>query len=122
MGEFLIKTGSSGYKISVWYQDARIYLTEEVDEKRGEGRGMGIWVQLGPKFLIQNGPNLKAAVNALLEAIGVFGEYETRITRIDIAMDLFGERMQEQSLDYWRKNWVGRSKVFFGAFHSRTGL
>jgi hypothetical protein len=119
--EFLIKGGASGYKVSVWYQDARAFLTDEVDEKRGEGHGMGIWLQLGPKFLIQNGQNLKNAVKYFLEAIGVIGEYETRITRIDIAMDLFGVSMRDQDLDNWRNNWVGRSKVSSNHFDSKTG-
>lgn len=119
--EFLVRTGGSGYKISVWKHDARVFLTDDVDEKRGDGNGMGIWVQLGPKFLIMNGRNLHRAVRWLLRDIGVKGEHPTRISRIDIAMDLFGESMQEQNLEEWRNNWVGRSKVSKAFFNSRTG-
>ena len=120
IGDFVVSTGSSGYKISVRQHDARIFLTPDVDQKRGEGQGMGIWVQLGPKFLIANGPRLHTAVKELLLSIGVQGDYETRITRIDIAMDLFGVDIKDLDLETKRKNWVGRSKIKKHIFNSRT--
>lgn len=120
VGDFVVTTGSSGYKISVRQHDARIFLTPDVDQKRGEGQGMGIWMQLGSKFLIENGPRLHTAVKELLLKIGVHGDYETRITRIDIAMDLFGESIQDHSLDDWRKNWVGRSKISKAHFSNKA--
>ena len=47
--------------------DARVFLTDDVDEKRGDGNGMGIWVQLGPKFLIMSmGKDCNDAVRKLL--------------------------------------------------------
>ena len=47
-GDFVVKGGACGYKVSVWQHDARLYLTDAVDDERGEGKGMGIWIQLGP--------------------------------------------------------------------------
>lgn len=121
VGDFLVRPGGSGYKISVWNHDARVFLTDDVDEKRGDGNGMGIWVQLGPKFLIVNGPKLQFAVRKLLRHIGLKEDHPTRISRIDIAMDLFGESMQSQNLEDWRNKWVGRSKVSKAFFNSRSG-
>jgi hypothetical protein len=53
-GDFVIRNGSSCYKYSLWQHDARIFLTDQVDEKVGDGNGSGVWVQLGPKFIIQH--------------------------------------------------------------------
>jgi hypothetical protein len=111
VGDFLVRTGGSGYKISVWKNDARVFLTDDVDTKRGDGNGMGIWDQFGPKFLIENGLNLKFAVKKFLFDIGVHGDYLIRISRIDIAIDIFGESVKNFRLDEWRENWVGRSRL-----------
>ena len=119
-GDFVVKNGASCYKVSVWQHDARIFLTDQVDQKVGEGNGSGIWIQLGPKFLIENIYQLQASVKELLIAVGVRGDYPITINRFDIAMDLFGVAMKNQNLDQWKEGWVGRSKV--SAFHlnSRT--
>ena len=121
VGDFVIRNGSSGYKVSVWQHDARVYLTPEVDEIRGDGNGMGIWIQLGPKFLIHHGNALHTGVKQLLKDIGVIGDYETKITRLDLAMDLFNISMKDQDLDLWKNGWVGRSKISSHYFNSRTG-
>lgn len=121
VGDFVLKNGASGYKFSIWQHDARAYITPEVDEKLGDGKGMGIWLQLGPKFLIHHARALKPAVNEFLEKIGVNGEYETRITRIDIAIDLFNVKLANQDINLWHEGWVGRSKVSAHHFNSRTG-
>lgn len=120
-GDFVIKGGASCYKVSVWQHDARIFLTDQVDEKIGEGKGSGIWVQLGSKFLIHNMRHLHQAVKELLAAVGVVGDYPIKINRLDVAIDLFGVNMQEQDLNLWRAGWVGRSKVSALHFNSRTG-
>ncbi len=47
-GDFVVRNGASCYKFSLWQHDARIFLTDQVDEKVGEGNGSGIrfsWVQ-----------------------------------------------------------------------------
>jgi len=121
VGNFVVRTGASGYKVSVWKQDARAFLTSEVDEKRGEGKGMGIWVQLGPKFLLQNGENIHSAVLELLSELGVEGKHETRITRIDIAIDLFDFKINGMDIYTWQNGWVGRPKVKAAFFNSKMG-
>lgn len=120
-GDFVVKNGASCYKVSVWQHDARVFLTDQVDEKLGEGKGSGIWVQLGPKFLIHNFGRLQTAVNELLAAVGVSGAYPIKVNRLDVALDLFGVSMQDQDLNLWRDGWVGRSKVSSNFFNSRTG-
>ena len=121
VGDFVVRPGASGYKVSVWQNDARVFLTPEVDQLRGEGKGMGIWVQLGSKFLNHYGSNLKDGVKKLFNDVGIIGEYETRITRIDLAIDMFDISMQDFDLTYWRDAWVGRSKISSHHFNSRTG-
>lgn len=120
-GDFVIRNGASCYKVSVWQHDARVFLTDQVDEKVGEGKGSGIWVQLGPKFLIEHFYHLQRAVKELLRAVGVIGDYPIKINRLDIALDLFGVSMQEQDINLWHAGWVGRSKISDLHFNSRTG-
>lgn len=120
-GDFVIKNGASCYKVSVWQHDARVFLTDQVDEKVGAGKGSGIWVQLGPKFLIEHFYHLQKAVKELLEAVGVVGNHPIKVNRLDIALDLFGVSMQEQDISLWQAGWVGRSKVSDLHFNSRTG-
>lgn len=120
-GKFVIKNGSNGYKISIWQHDARAYLTDQVDEKIGKNRGMGIWLQLGPKFLVSNIENLHESVNQLISSIGVEGEFEKRISRLDLAIDLFNFSMKDIKLDHWKNGWVGRSKLSASFNNSRSG-
>jgi hypothetical protein len=117
---FTVRGGSAGYKISLWQHDARIFLTDQVDQKCGEGMGMGIWVQLGPKFIIQEMNNLHRAVQDLLSQAGVKGTYPMSITRLDIAVDLFDVSMQDQDVITWSENWVGRSKLSGVFYNSRS--
>lgn len=120
-GDFVIRGGASCYQVSVWQHDARLYFTNQVDEKLGEGKGAGIWVQLGAKFLIHHMGNLQGAVKELLQAVGVVGDYPIKTNRLDIAIDLFNIRMNDQDLNAWRDGWVGRSKVSSNFFNSRSG-
>lgn len=120
-GDFVIKGGAGCYKVSVWQHDARAFFTDHVDEKLGENKGGGIWVQLGPKFLIHNNYNLHEAVYEFLDSLGVKGSYPIKINRIDIAIDLFGVSMKDQDLSFWKQGWVGRSKISGFYFNSRTG-
>jgi hypothetical protein len=121
-GDFVIKGGASLYKFSVCQHDARVFLTERVDEKVGEKKGAGIWVQLGPKFLIHHITDLHTAIKKLLEEIGVKGDYPINITRLDLAMDLTGFSIQTIKKEELQDGWVGRSKVSSIFFNSRTGL
>lgn len=119
--EFVIKTGACGYALSIWNLDARIFLTDQVDQKCGEGKGMGIWIQLGPKFIIEHGQNLQSSVNDLLDRAGIQGDYPISITRLDMAVDLLGVSMLDQDVNKWSEDWVGRSKLSALFRNSRTG-
>ncbi len=119
--EFVIKTGACGYALSIWNLDARIFLTDQVDQKCGEGKGMGIWIQLGPKFIIEHGQNLQSSVNDLLDRAGIQGDYPISITRLDMAGDLLGVSMLDQDVNKWSEDWVGRSKLSALFRNSRTG-
>lgn len=118
---FVVRSGANGYQISLWQHDARIFLTDETDEKRGEGQGMGIQIQLGSKFIIEHMNELQSAVSRLLKEIGVRKYYPINVTRIDLAIDLFNVAMVDQDLEEWRNNWVGRAKVSKTVFNSQTG-
>ncbi|MHA1974131.1 MAG: replication initiation factor domain-containing protein [Candidatus Hodarchaeales archaeon] len=120
-GDFVIKNGANGYKVSVWKHDARAFLTDQVDEKCGEGKGMGIWIQLGPKFLLQHANELHQAVYDFILEIGVNKDYPITITRFDLAIDCLGLKMNDQNLNYWKEGWVGRSKISKIFYNSRTG-
>lgn len=122
VGNFLVRNGSCGYKLSVWQHDARAFITDQVDEKCGEGNGMGIWIQLGPKFLLENIDDRQAAVYIFLIELGIKEFYPISITRIDIAIDCLGLDMISQDVDIWKKGWVGRSKLSKVYYNSRTGL
>ena len=120
VGDFVLRTGGSGYPISIWQHDARVFLTDETDEKRGEDQGMGIQVQLGPTYLIEHLKELNEAVDDLLGQIGVQGNWQTNITRLDLAVDVFNHNLAEMSLDDWLSNWVGWSKISKVFFSSQT--
>ena len=55
----VLKRGAQGYKLSVWDGDARLFLTDRVADKlqgtKHAGQGMGVMLQLGPKWLKQHG-------------------------------------------------------------------
>jgi len=122
-GDFVVKRGTSGYKVSVWSHDIRAYLTDDVDEFRGEALGMGIWVQIGPKYLLEHPPGneLREALREFLSAIGVKGDWTTRITRIDIALDLFDVELANQDIEMWRNGWVGRAGISSYFFNPKSG-
>jgi hypothetical protein len=117
--QFVIKNGGSGYKISVWKNDARIFLTDQVDEVVGKEKGMGAWVQFGPKTLISN-PSIHEEVDNFLIEVGIGNGYEKRISRLDLAIDLLGVSMKAMNLAQWQEGWVGRSKVSASYFNSKT--
>ena len=121
INDHVVKGGACGYRVSVWLHDARVYLTDQVDEKCGAGKGMGAWVQLGPKFLLEHINNLQEAVKELLTGIGIKGGYQISITRLDLAVDLLGVSMQDQDIQFWSDGWVGRSKLSGVFYNSRTG-
>ncbi len=121
-GDLVIKNGANGYKLSVWKHDARAYLTDQVDEKCGDGKGMGIWMQFGPMFLIHHVNELHQGVKEFLSEIGVNKDYPITISRLDLAVDCLGLNIQDQNPNKWKEGWVGRSKVSKVFFNSRTGV
>jgi hypothetical protein len=119
-GDCVVKGGACGYKVSVWQKDARAYLTDQVGELVGDG-GMGVWVQLGPKFLIANISRLGDGVAEFLRSVGVSGSWQTKITRLDLAVDVAGVRLDDIPLQRWRDDWVGWSRMSSMHFNSETG-
>lgn len=128
----LIKRGALGYKLSVWTGDARLFITDRVDDRllgtKHEGHGMGLMLQLGPKWLcthadLSSVENLSQAVYDLLTSFKVPTpeKFKIRINRIDVALDVVGLPMNNFSVDEWREGWVGRAsgKKFYD--DSQTG-
>ena len=61
----VLRNGGLGYSLSVWDEDARLYMTDRVEDNlKGtplEGQGMGLMLQLGPKWLVRFGDILDTA-------------------------------------------------------------
>lgn len=128
----VLKRGAQGYKLSVWDGDARLFLTDRVDERlaqtRAQGQGMGVMLQLGPKWLRLYGepfaPNtLRRNVHGQLMLFGLSEpeRYPIRINRLDIALDVLGLDMATFSLDEWQHQWVGYAKPRHFHLARRTG-
>lgn len=126
--DFLIRKGGNGYALSVWQGDARLFITDQVDdrlrEKGSSQPGMGVMLQLGPKWLRQYGDILSpgALAENVLAQMRLFQvkepeQYAARLNRVDIALDVLGLLVADFSIDDWRKQWVGRAqrKTFFDA-------
>ncbi len=117
----ILKRGAQGYKLSVWDDDARLFLTNRVNDRlegtKHEGEGMGVMLQLGPKWLRSYGEpfaekTLRENVLGQLMLFGMRdpGQYPIRINRLDIALDVLGLDVESFSLDEWRRQWVGYAK------------
>lgn len=126
-GDFLIRRGALGYSLSAWDGDARLFLTDRVSDNGG--RGMGLMLQLGPKWLTQFGdivaPNgFRQNIEAQLRYFHVKDplDYPVRINRLDLNADLLGLRIADFSIDDWRDQWVGYSKLSNVFFSRRTGV
>ncbi len=119
--DFLIKIGGNGYKISVWDGDARLFLTDRVNDQlrhsTSAGQGMGVMLQVGPKWLRRFGDiaipqKLIGNVFAQLKRFGIEEplRYPARLNRIDINLDVLGLNVADFSIDEWRNNWVGHAR------------
>ncbi len=117
----LLRRGAQGYKLAVWDGDARLFLTDRVADRLQDtphaGHGMGVMLQLGPKWLRLFGEPF--AENTLRKNIFgqllLFGleqpdQYPIRINRLDIALDVAGLDIRSFSVDEWRGQWVGYAK------------
>lgn len=124
--EFVCRGGASGYKFSLWFGDARVFVARSVD--------MGLWVQLGPKFLALYADKLRVMVIDLLCMVGCPAEWfalqdvggvrlmpcPINVNRVDVAVDCLGHDLSGMTIDGpdgWNNGWVGYSKptkVFYG--------
>lgn len=119
--EYVIRRGGLGYKLSVWDGDARLWITDRVDEDltgtSAEGQGMGVMLQLGPQWLAKYGniANTRKLIANVFDQFAIFGirepaKYPARLNRIDITLDVEGLNVKEISIDEWRRGWVGYAK------------
>lgn len=130
--DMLLRRGGLGYKLSIWDGDARLFITDRVNAELAgtpsEGHGMGVMLQLGPKWLRKFGdivaPN--ALIQNVLGQFIIFGiehpeHYLARLNRLDVAVDVIGLDIGEFSIDEWRSQWVGyaNQKTFHDS--ARTG-
>jgi hypothetical protein len=131
-GNFLIRKGALGYKYTIWSGDARLLITDRVTENQKDNnsvaQGMGLMLQLGPKWLrlygdIDSPDNLSQHIYAQLKLFGVSNPelYAIRLNRIDITADVLNLDVATFSMDEWRDNWVGYAvqKQFY--LSSQTG-
>lgn len=129
--DFVFRRGALGYKLSVWDGDARLFLTDQVEDrligKAAEGQGMGIMLQLGPKWLRKFGDlvtenRFRDNVAGQFMAFGVGNplKYLCRINRLDIALDVLGLPMDDLAIDDWRRQWVGYGAPSSVYFNRRT--
>lgn len=126
VGDVLVRRGAHGYKLSLWDGDARLYVTDRVDEAlvatRSVGQGMGVMLQLGPKWLLSHS-DIRSSEEFIADVWQRFSEfgihnpsrYQARLNRIDIALDVIGLSVADFSVDDWRNQWVGYAskKTFF---------
>lgn len=129
----VLKRGANGYRLAVWDADARVFLTDRVADRltgsSAAGQGMGIMLQLGPKWLRCFGGSpadaqyLKDSVCGQLMLFGVKDpeRYPMRVNRLDIALDVLGLDMASFSVDEWRGQWVGYAKPRTFHLSRRTG-
>lgn len=131
----VLRRGGLGYKLSVWDGDARLLITDRVNDKLedtpSEGHGMGVMLQLGPQWLRQFGEHeglfaenrLKRNIAGQLMLFGMEApeKHRARINRMDLTIDLLGLDVQSLSLDEWRANWVGYAKPKGMYFCAKTG-
>jgi len=119
--DFVIRRGGLGYKLSVWDGDARLWVTDRVDEElkdtSAQGQGMGVMLQLGPQWLAKFGNvvNAPKLISNVFDQFAVFGiseptKYPARLNRIDITLDVEGLNVKDISIDEWRRGWVGYAK------------
>lgn len=109
--DFVLRRGANGYRLSVWRGDARLFVTDRVEEN-SPGEGMGVMLQLGPKWLAQYpiwaDRSLRAAVRQQLLDFGLGSlSYPIRLNRLDVTVDVLGCDVGAFSVDDWLYGWVG---------------
>jgi hypothetical protein len=114
----LLRRGAHGYKLAVWDGDARLFVTDRVNDvlegTPHEGHGMGLMLQLGPKWLVKYGNvhNIDYFQDSILAQFAAFAvaratRYPIRLNRIDIALDVVGLDITSLSIEEWINQWVG---------------
>lgn len=130
--DFVIRRGANGYALSVWDGDARLFLTDRVNDAlegtAQQGQGMGLMLQLGPIWLRRFGElrftdRFKSELMAQFAIFGVPDPhlYQVRVNRLDIAVDVLGLPVASLVIQEWHDGWVGyaRKKHFYTS--DRTG-
>lgn len=118
--DMLVRKGASGYKLSVWSGDTRLFITDRVEDSLvgtpESSQGMGLLLQLGSKWLqlkadLSSYDALSTSIFDLLRLFGVQNpeNYPIRINRLDLALDVAGLAVADFSVDEWREGWVGRA-------------
>lgn len=115
--DFVIRKGAQGYQLAIWDGDARLFVTERVNETLSDtaqsGHGMGVMLQLGPKWLRAYGDgSFLSLISNVLAQFRVFliadpENYFCRLNRVDITLDVVGLRVASLAVDDWRNGWVG---------------
>lgn len=123
--DFVLKRGAPGYKLSVWQGDARLHMTGRVEEfltdTANAGQGMGVMLQLGPKWLRAYGDSsFPRLIHNVLAQFAIFlvkepEHYPCRLNRLDVTLDVLGLPVSAFSIDDWNHGWVGyaRKKHFY---------
>lgn len=128
----VLRRGGLGYKLSVWDGDARLFLTDRVNDTLADtpsaGHGMGAMLQLGPKWLRRFGDVVtdKALKANVLGQLLLFGmqhpeQYPIRLNRMDLTADVRGLKVGDLPVHTWREQWVGYARPRSAHFAPRTG-
>lgn len=131
-GDMVVRRGGLGYKLSVWDGDTRLYITDRVTDAlcntAHEGQGMGLMLQLSPKWLRQFGDILSERTFSrnILAQFALFGvhepeKYPVRLNRMDITADVIGLDVAGFSVDDWNRRWVGYAMKKDFHFSALTG-
>jgi len=108
---FVVRLGGPAYDLSIWQGDARVLLSRFRQGDRPSGCGMGILVQLGPKFINEYQNDIQLGVLSLLRDIGLTGLYPMTVSRVDLRVDLLGFPVMRVSPNMLANQWVGRAKL-----------
>ncbi len=131
----VLRRGGLGYKLSVWDEDARLFMTDRVNDTLAgtgaEGQGMGVMLQLGPLWLRKFGEiggtfapeMLKECALGELMFFGMLNpeQYPIRINRLDVTLDLLGLDGPTVCAYDWANQWVGYTRFRGNHFDTKTG-
>lgn len=129
--DMVLRRGGLGYKLSIWDGDARLFVTDWVNDKlegAKAGHGMGVMLQLGPMWLRQFGEVFeeKRLLTNIFGQLMLYGirdpeQYPIRLNRMDLTIDLLGVDVESLPFHEWEKQWVGYAKQRHLFFKSKSG-